>query len=235
MRDARLLPGRPSGPCGGRAGSGLVDRGHIDFIVLRPWQEAGAGFSFGCGFTPESYRATVEWMANEVYADLPVLGVVSHWNKITAIERTIPELDEPDVEVFTGISIYMPSWPHRDPPDGGDMHLAAEGLDFASRAWEATGKRTWIVEMSVFADGRVDPDTGWRATALRDPSVIPEFFEHYRTMPSNGHVAGVTWYNASFSFAGGPIDGRFDADHTHPDVAAWWKEEVTEENGYVLN
>lgn len=212
----------------------LVRQGHIEFIILRPWQEAGAGFSFGCGFTPETYRETIEWMANDIYGDLPVRVVISHWNKITNIERTIPILEDKNIEVHPGISIYMPSWPHRDPPDGGDMHLAKEGLDFASRAWKATGKRTWIAEFSIFADNRIDPDTGWKATALREPSVIPEFFEHYRTMIENGHIAGVNWYNATFSFAGGPIDGRWDAEHTHSEVAAWWISEITEENGYIL-
>jgi len=213
----------------------LVSKGHIEFIVLRPWQEAGAGYSFECGFTPDTYRETIEWMADEIYGNLPVRAVVSHWNKITNIERTIPNLEDSSIEVYPGISIYMPSWPHRDPPDGGDMHLAEQNLDFASRAREATGLRTWIVEFSVFADNREDPDTGWEATALREPSVIPEFFEHYRAMRENGHIAGITWYNANFSFAGGPIDGRWDADHTHPEVRDWWLSEVTRENGYVLD
>lgn len=114
------------------------------------------------------------------------------------------------------------------------MHLASEGLDFASRAREAIGKRTWIAEFSIFADNRTDPDTGWKATALREPSVIPEFFEHYRTMRKSGNIAGVTWYNATFSFAGGPIDGRWDASQTHPEVRQWWISETTEENGYIL-
>lgn len=213
----------------------LVEQGAVDFLVLRPFQEAGAGISFACGFTADTFRESVEWIANEVYADLPVRAVVSHWNKITNIERTIPDLDDGGIEVYTGVSIYMPSWPHRDPPDGGDMHLSAEGLDFASRAWNRTGRKTWVVEFSVFADGREDPETGWKATGLREPSVIPAFFEHYRTMRSNGHIAGITWYNANFSFAGGPIDGRWDAIHTHPDVKDWWLAEITEENGYVLD
>lgn len=212
----------------------LVDQGYIDHIVLRPFQEAGAGESFGCGFTPKTFRESVEWIANDVYKDLPVRAVVSHWNTMRNIERTIPVLDDKSIEVYVGISIYMPSWPHRSPPNGGDMYLAAQQLDFASRAWKATGKKTWVVEFSIFADGREDPSTGWKATGLRYPSVIPNFFEHYRTMRANGHIAGITWFNTTFEFAGGPIDGRWDAPHTHPDVAAWWKSEVTRENGYIL-
>ena len=213
----------------------LVSQGLIEYIILRPFQEAGAGYSFACGFTPDSYRATIEWLANDIYKDLPVRAVVSHWNKITNIESTIPVLDDESIEVYTGISIYMPSWPHRDPPDGGDMHLAEEQLDFASRAWQATGKKTWIVEFCIFADNRIDPDTGWEATALRDRSAIPEFFEHYRAMRNNGHIAGITWFNTTFSFDGGPIDGRFDAPQTDPEVFNWWMNEVSEENGYIFD
>lgn len=213
----------------------LVAEGHIEFIVLRPWQEAGAGESFACGFTPDTYRETIEWMANEIYADLPVRVVISHWNKVTSIARTIPDLEDETIEVYPGVSIYMPSWPHRDPPDGGDMHLAEEGMDIASRIARATGKRTWVAEFSVFADGREDPETGWVARGLRHPSVIPEFFEHYRSMRERGNIVGITWFNTTFSFAGGPIDGRWDAPHVDPDVRAWWLSEVTEQNGYNLN
>lgn len=204
----------------------LVNEGMVDFLVLRPWQEAGAGGSLGCGFTPASYRTTIEWLVADVYRELPVRAVIVHWNRMASIADTLPQLDD-GIEVYAGVSMFMPSW-----GKDGNLYRARERKDFASVAWQTAGVKTWIAELAPMGDRRRDARTGWAATGLRETSVIHEFLEHYRTMRSSGHVAGLTWLNlVGFD---GTADNRWDAPTVDPAVRAWWIGEVTEANGYIL-
>jgi len=105
------------------------------------------------------------------------------------------------------------------------------GLDFATRSWEIAGVDTWIAEFSVFDDGRIDQVTGWSATGLVEPSVIPEFFEHFRALRNLGHIGGITWLN-KVGWTGlddsdpNLKDGRWDSDIVDESVRSWWIAEM---------
>lgn len=216
----------------------LVEEGLLDEIVLRPFQEAGSGIHDTAGLTPESYSDLLEWIVNDLYAELPVTGVIVHWNAIEGLSEAVPDLDR-DILIYSGVTISMPS-------NGGMAAFALSqddpslaGRDFATRSWETAGLKTWIAEFSVWDDRRVDANTGWIATGLEEPDVIEEFFEHYRNMRRTGLLGGITWLNKN-GFTSRTMqledvkDGRWDGPHVDPMVRDWWIDEVVPAHGYRM-
>jgi len=217
----------------------LVERGLVERIALRPFQEAGSGFHDDTGLTPARYAELIAWMVDDFYAGLPVEAVIVHWNTIEGLAEAVPALRR-ELPIYAGVTAAMPSHAgmavfalSRERPE-------LEGRDFASRAWAEAGLKTWIAEFSVWDDGRVDPVTGWTATGLGDPGVVPHFFEHYRNLRASGLLGGITWLNkddwtGKDSRIEDVKDGRWDSPHVHPAVRAWWLDEVTPANGYRLD
>jgi len=216
----------------------LTEEGLVEELVLRPFQEAGSGIHDNTGLTPESYADLIEWLVNDIYAELPVTGVIVHWNMIDGLAQAMTELDR-DIPIYSGLTASMPS-------NGGMAVFALSqedpwlaGLDFATRSWEEAGLKTWIAELSVWDDGRVDPITGWTATGLTEPGVIEGFFEHYRNMRRTGLLGGITWLNkAGFTSRNMHLedakDGRWDGAHVDDQVRAWWLDEVVPAHGYRM-